>query len=339
MATVRSIVEKFKEMSPEAKIANMAMLDYIRVLASQTGIDISKWNIEKLFGSGEGFMLLADRKEVNKRFFEKLQKLDDKSDDDEAATPAFQGIDLLKQSFTAAFQRTQSSRKSQLMDTINNAEYYAKDLYRKIEGYISQAAEANRELSMLTQTSFDSAVQKLMDEIMGCVTDGVWVNPVVEGNFFYVNTPTNIVLTHKNKTAGVDITIDFGQLAAKIDLMNFNMYVIPYKNNIVADRYPQEGVTPRFYHPHVNQDSNICWGNARDTAFAHIKKFEIGKALKLLHSVLNIYNDGNPYVPMATYRDHAKKMSGRIAEALKHPDRRKKPADAVTVTVDDNAVT
>ena len=79
------------------------------------------------------------------------------------------------------------------------------------------------------------------------------------------------------------------------------MIVMPYENSICI---PMEGRDQAFYHPHVNTDGGICWGNAQDTASRAIVAGQLDKVMNLLKSLLTIYNGGNPYRSFEEFREH-----------------------------------
>jgi hypothetical protein len=123
------------------------------------------------------------------------------------------------------------------------------------------------------------------------------------------------MLHEVNKTANLDLHIDLGQLAVRIDVQNnLGFTVIPYKNNITVDGY---------FHPHVRPEGAICWGEASTAAMKNIANLELEKALRLLHSLLNSYNGASPYVQLGRFKVDGNKLT-RVADHLKHPDKRKK---------------
>jgi len=331
MATIKTIESSFDSMTEEQKKANLATLGYIKNLASMTNTDIHRWDVIKIFGANEGANLLADKKAINKIFFEKLEKLAEKKDVD---FPDVEQIPELTQALETSFMQGVESRKADLQYQIEQSFNSIDQRNRQIQDMMTQVATTQKQLSMLTLNP--QPILEIKREIQEVLKAGYWVNPVVHNGFFYLNTPSNIRLMYKNRAAGIDCEIDVGQLCVRINLANFYFDVIPYKNNIAYDP-PNHGRGHRFFHPHVNTNGAICWGNAGQTMQNHMKTFEIGKVLQLLYALLTTYNDGAPYVHLVALREHNKKYV-RVPPAMKHPDKIRAKGEASTEEAPDPTI-
>lgn len=318
MATVKTIESSFESMTEEQRKANLAAVGYIKSLASMTNTDIHRWDILKIFGSGEGANLLTDKKAINKIFFEKLEKLVDKKSEDIASLDS---IPELSAALENSFQATMDSRKSEIQYQINETMRNIESRNNQLVQLMTSLNELQKQHSLITLNP--EPLLEIKKEIQEVLKAGYWVNPVVHNGYLYFNTASNIRLTHKNRAAGIDCELDVGQLAVRIRLSDFYMDVIPYKNNIC---YDDGGRGHRLYHPHVNSNAQICWGNALQTMQNHMKTFQLGKILTLLYALLTSYNDAAPYIHLVNLRDRNKKFS-RIPANLKHPDKIKTKAE------------
>lgn len=308
MATINTIEKHFDEMTLEQRKANLTALNYIKMLASSTNTDIKRWDILHLFGSGDGANLQADKKSINKIFFAKLEKLADRKSDD------YVPIELpneLTQAIENGFRQNLEHRKKEIQHTINDQMRQFSSYNRHLNAIMAQVVELRKQIAQVDGSK--DPIAEIKRELQEILKEGIWVNPVIHDGHLYLNTNGNIVLTLKNEKANQDLTFDAGQFAVQISLGNFYMKVIPYKNNSRVNY-------DRFYHPHVDLDGDICWGNARESALASLELFQIGKALKLLYAVLSQYNDGNPYVHLSEFVSD-KRRYGRIPANLRHPDR------------------
>jgi len=306
--TVISTVEKNLKKSdlPEETLkANIKILNYIKLLASTTNSDISRWNISKLFGvEGSGSNFIADRKQINKIFFEYLKtKTDEREDIAETVGLPPEVFSIINSGLKSGIESKIKANKDGLERAISNFVNWSNDF----NNHISNISRYQKQIDILSGHNPTGDIQQ---DLVECLSEGCWVNPVVKDNFLYLNTSTNIILVHKIDSANVDISIDFGVLAVRIDLTNNEMMVLPYKKNISASRY---------FHPHVSTTGIVCWGTARDAAKDYLQLSQFGKALKLLYAVLTSYNDSNPYIRIASFKDA--KSYGSVSEALKHPDK------------------
>lgn len=322
-----TLKNKISEMTAEEKATNISILNYIKTIASSVNTDISKWNILKIFGKEEGsFNLISDKKEINKRFFEQYNKIKEESkeakkesskEDTQEAQDTILNNPVVME---AIVQNAKRSRSALITHYKNNAEYSLAEMQRLLNSanikqneYLSSMQKC-KELENVQDDV--SAYKKCFEKVQDLIKEKLWVNPVFEASTkcLYLNTNANIMLHEVNKAANLDLHVDLGQLAVKIDFTNgFKFTVIPYKNNIELNGY---------YHPHI-QHGSICWGEAQTMATKHIANLDLDKALRLLHALLNSYNPGSPYVRLAELKLNGKKY-GRTPEDLKHPDKRRK---------------
>ena len=314
MATVNTITVEFDSMTPEQKKANLQALSYIKQLASSTNSNINRWDILAMFSSGDGANLLADKKAINKIFFEKLEKIAEKTTGDIALVDDLPELsNALENGFQASIENQKRLIENE-MRTINESIIAS---HKTLEDRISKLVDTSKRLHFLAKNT--DPLGEIKKEINEVLRSGCWVNPVIVGNQLYLNTKVNLILTFKNLAAGYDIAQDFGQFSVRIDLNTFGMVVVPYKNNIHVIRL---GDQLGHYHPHVQHTGSICWGTGHDTMVKLIKDFKIGKALELLYAVLANYNDGNPYIHLADFRDRGKKVPTDIIPAsLRHPEK------------------
>jgi hypothetical protein len=237
----------------------------------------------------------------------------------EASRNAETGFDIpeLREAIEAKVESQIANRKRDLENAVKNALARIKTYQRRIREAFSDVSTARTELERLTG---NEPVDIVMQEIEEVLTEGCWINPVINDGYLYLNTKNHVVMTCKNSKANVDTTIDFGQLAVEIDLNSFCMSVIPYKNNLRYKKPGQDG--SGFFHPYICDDGEICWGNGSDQVDEWISELKIGSVLKLLYSLLmNYHEDTTPWCAIHFFRE-AKKY-GRCSEDLKHPDKKK----------------
>lgn len=326
-STAKEMKALIMAMTPEQKAANLSALNYVRTLASSANINISEWNILSIFGKEDGINLNTDKKSLNKLFFEKLEKVKQEAKEAALKPEVIQSqaleVEKIKKAFVEAAKRIRSAE----INTLKNNVYQHEDNMRRAQATLDQALKAyqdiNNKINALEQvTDVDTKYVQALAGVERVIAAGLWVNPVYEDGFLYLNTKSNVMLHEINKTAKLELHVDLGQLAVRINVAsNMHFDVIPYKNNLAVASY---------YHPHVRTEGQICWGEAQTAAMKHIANLDLEKALTLLHSLINSYNPGSPYMPLARFKTEGNKMS-RVSESIKHPEKKKKPEEAPIV--------
>lgn len=317
-------------MTLEQKAANLSALNYVKTLASSANVNISDWDINEIFGKEENRAhLLTEKKSLNKLFFEKLEKAKLEAKAEALKPEVIQNQALEVEKIKKAF--IEAAKRIRLVEITNfkNQVYQLEDNVRRAQQSLDQAMrsyqDTNNKINALEQvTDVDTKYIQALAGVEKVIAAGLWINPVYENGFLYLNTKTNVMLHETNKAAKLDLHVDLGQLAVRINVaasMHFD--VIPYKNNLAVSSY---------YHPHVRPEGAICWGEASTAAMKHIAALDLEKALTLLHSLVNSYNPGSPYMPLARFKAEGNKMT-RVAEGIKHPDKNKKIKEEEVVAV------
>lgn len=352
---IDSFMESFTD--SVQKNQNVASYNYIKNLAATSVTDISGWDIVKVFLSDDGKNLITDKKTINRLFFDHLSKVEEKTkkeikkleklkasmSESDARKEALKTdltpkekdlaqLALMSSTMSVTLLKIKSAEEESAQREVTYAMQNIASQYANLDSYHAQLGTAQRRLAAIKSNPNEvaEAVKARLNQI---VSKGLWVNPKFVNNQLFLNTPTNIILTQVNKTANINLSVDVGQLAVKIDFnRGFQMIVIPYKNNILYFKphpplmtntsYPM--VTP-FYHPHVNTGGGICWGNASATFIKMIANFELDKALVLLHALLHTYSETQPYVSLIDLSHSNKKLedadiASTYPNMIRHPD-------------------
>jgi hypothetical protein len=318
-SSTKEIKSLIASLTPEQKAVNISALTYIKTLASQSNVNIYDWNLLEIFTQEDGINLVSDKKLLNKRFFDHLAKIKSQPkpvvNTVQTQTSALE-VEVIKDAFVKAAKNVRNREIQSLKDQLWSQE----DAVRRSQQVLDESCRlyttTMTKIHALEQvTDVDVKYVNALKGIQKLVSEELWVNPVFENGYLYLNTNTNIMLHNVNKTANLDLHVDLGQLAVRININSgFNFEVIPYRNNLMVESH---------YHPHVRNDAHICWGEAQTVAYKNIANIELEKALRLLHNLLNSYNPGSPYKSLDRFKVDGTKLT-RVAEHLKHPDKRKK---------------
>jgi len=296
---------------------NKLTLDYIKHLASLTNAKINRWDINKSFGERNNeATLIEDRKLINQIFFNKIKKT--KAREKSTETTTLDKIPELEASIKKGIEASLKSRTEMLNAEILKHKMDIRNFDHQAEVATKSLVKAKLEMDEL---SSDSNVMNTITEELNKVLDGeYWVNPIVHEQKLYLNTKNDIIMSHKKKTAGIDIEINMGQFAVELNLVNFQMKVIPYRNNILP-------AYSDYYHPHISSDGIICWGNAKEQVRKWQQSLEVGKILNILYSLLFNYCDAQPYTTLCSYKSLESKKYKYSDRRLMHPERFNKAND------------
>jgi hypothetical protein len=308
MSTISKIVGTFSGLEAEKKAEQIKAVEYIQHIAASSSVNLDRWNISKLFDDGEeGPTIITDKSEINKIFFVEAEKRKEKNEKkkDKPETEASFSSDKIKEQISALVNSQVNNYRRNLETQIQNATQHITELTRQINNDIKIIGERRLALGSLDGESIESKIKEGFDKI---VAEGNWVNPVIEGDYIYFNTGADIIM----KYAPTESSVNFGKLAAKINLTNLSSTVIPYKKNRVSGTY---------YHPHVGFHGSICWGHAADQVASYQNELKVYEIMSLLYALLHTYCDEAPYTSIQSFeKAGAYRSDGR--SDMEHPDKR-----------------
>jgi len=284
---IRSGYKVFNRMSEEKRKAHILAVQYIELLATQTNTRMEPWNLLDVFGVGRGNEIVTDKKEINKRFFAKLEEIKTK-------TPA--------EAF-ALEQRIIEQMDTLTRETTNREIANIKrDRDAAITRAVSRLSALNADLE--NAHAFEVRIMALErrestvpQQIAQVVQENFWEFHQLNGPNLDLVTKSDIILTHKNPAASLDLRVNMGRFKVSINLQTFALKVFGHENNLDVSTY---------FHPHVYVTGDVCWGNAAGTIGEKLPKGELKDVLNILASVLSNYNDRNPYRPLAEFQAKAK---------------------------------
>ncbi len=89
----------------------------------------------------------------------------------------------------------------------------------------------------------------------------------------------------------VEFEVELGRLKLCLEVEDghFACRVRPYKGNVY------ETYDSRYYHPHVQEDGNPCFGDAEQAAIDAKANMDLPALLAIAHSILHNYSPQNPF--------------------------------------------
>lgn len=284
----------FSRMNDENRKNHIETVKYIRTLSNSVGINISTWNLFEVFGtSAGGNTLRTDRARINKIFWERFKAGDD--------TPPPEPVD--KESIVTNINTwiEQSGREfksnylQQLIQERDSALTYCNDYLNSYNSYLVEVIHKNKKIETFADNPPD-----IGGEITKVIDAGFFkFKSITKGVITF--TTDKIVNTDKRPSAGMDLTVELGSYTIEYNLGKATgrrrnrdsvLRVLPNEDNIFSGRY---------YHPHINPQGNICWGDGIDKAHQAILSHKISDAMTILAAVLTHYNPEDPYVTLYNF--------------------------------------
>ena len=256
---------------------------YIQTLSTSTSTDISKWNLQKIFGN------TTDRCEINKRFF--AQKL-------AVVTPRPKRKPL---SLKASKDLVQNLGLDKLKMA---AEVELKRKLKESENLASHQSKLHSEILALRKklrVSKDGDASILMQQVQETVKDGFWENPIFteDSRYLWFNAKNDAVVHNISKSVTKDNCVNFGKFAIRITLDGLKPEISFYKDNI--DNGSGD------IHPFVSLDERDngvvfpCYGNAYALQQKLRNNMELSKLLKLTVALLISYNSEYGYAQLEDF--------------------------------------
>lgn len=266
------------------RFANMARArdyEYIEQLANQTSTNIDTWDVEGLL---EG-VPEADRRAINKAFFAKM---------DTMAKAAVSIPDDVVEKLAQTNHIIEDAKKRRLDELQSNYGHYAqqaKNQYEQFERTIKAAWDCSKERMALEERP----PNYIADELKELLTQGFWgFNQYNPAGIVRLETKNDIVMTEVNEKAGINRRINLGKFLGELDVKRMKLRLLPYKDNIVLNS--------RRYHPYVDRDGEICWGNAATTASKMLTNGKVHSIYNLLSALLVTYDPtSTPWEHLAAF--------------------------------------
>ena len=262
-------------------------LGYIEHLSASTSTDISKWDIVRRF-SENGVEIETDKNKLNGIFFELMEKDKDASQAEETALAEEQAASVAEEAAAMADAVeviVVEKRKRILQRDIRRHDEHIVEYANSLQQQRAQRFEATVALDSI------SATGTLLKNIESLSANGFWVlekclSPNV--GIMYACTRGPVVMQYRGDT------INFGILRVKMDFVESRLQVLPCRQNVFRERY---------FHPHLSDSGEVCWGNAEGTVSLALARGDFATALELLQALLCTYNHESPYVSFEQFKE------------------------------------
>lgn len=129
------------------------------------------------------------------------------------------------------------------------------------------------------------------DKLLTIFKSGFW-NISSEGLVIVFTNKTDVKI--QRESIG---EVNLGKFQVQYDISSSSLRIIPYDNNIYVNG---------FFHPHVHESGDICWGSHSSIANTLATSLEIAELMQLVANLLVDYNPENPYMPLEVFANKTK---------------------------------
>lgn len=274
-------MQKFQKGTVKRQIE---IANYIKQVSAQAGVDLEDIDILKLFGGSRKNLLMTNKGRINKILFNYAQENKPKESSPEVALAnVVYRENLIK-------HHLEESRKTKLKRYKNNLSKANKDARTASSGYKQRLAERRQRKWQSEIEKLENAmdVNTVFEHLVNIARDKFWKFVEITDTHIIWITAKPIVLTEFNPRAGLSLKQNMGYYAARLNLSNCDVNILPHKNNCFAGG---------FYHPYVRpQKGGICLGNTYSFFKRVQKERDISGLMAVTASVISTYSSqGGPY--------------------------------------------
>lgn len=263
-----------------------AAFTYLLKVAHSANIRIDDWKLLKVFGDDSEPTMVTDKKEINKRMFEKIQAMP-------VPTTCF-GKDKLVLAKRDIISKTKGDLDDEILRKTRERDSFIEGASERYNAYLRNLRLATDRTTSLKALEILKASGELDDSVYNSIAsilnNDFWQYLFMDSSYIYFGTTKEVIQTEKNVAAGVDITVNMGLLVAKLNFDSGSISVQPGLGTLLVQNN---------YHTHVSSRGEICWGDASDRAADYITSKQYYELFCLLQTLLLTYSSANPYVSLA----------------------------------------
>lgn len=259
------------------------LVHYAISVANQMGVDIREWPLfETLTGTPNAESISTLRGDINRNLFEAIRKR--KGSDTEVMKAVELTSDLATQ-IMFALDAYKERETNAARDSLRAYQMQASNYLQSAQNQLAEARELKGHIQVLTGYSGKSSI----DQINEVLKKGFWTDPSYhkESKRLSFLTAKDVHISWVNSSAGVNYNVNMGRFRADLDLNRAEIRVHTHENNLTVDG---------TYHPHIDDNGRVCWGNARDMVARNLPAMKFEPVMEALAIILTHYNDESPYV-------------------------------------------
>ena len=267
--------------------------EYIDRLASITQTNITDWNLNEFINPGSANRYIhTEKQDINRIFYNMLAN---------RPKPEVKAGGLSAE----AVKDIKNLAKKMVNGDKNIIKASIRSYISRIESSALSINSCHKEIKLLNERLVNAEnrnTDSLLTELERVQSDG----------FFFFDTGYSdnaikfktqpITLNYVNQAQSVNCTRPMGTFEVVLNVLDFKRIKVKEdKNNLYTTR-EGTGLNPGYYHPHVSQSGNVCWGNGTTRASKLHSEGKFYEFMMLLKQVLNEYCHDNPYHSLPYFR-------------------------------------
>lgn len=270
------------------------ILKYIELLGTQTGTDVSEWEIAKFFKNKK---IIIDKGEINKIFFKEKSKISMFS---AVKKPKYVKAEILKD----LSRRVNIDYAIQIANAKLSVQTAAAQKAHQERGVLNIQREIEKRQKIveeLTEKANTTTLQDYKLQIKALLKTGkieLAENQPI-GGIRFITTPINKSLFHSGQARNMFVPLGQFFITVTNTDGSWRAAIDPAKNNINVRNY---------YHPHVS-GQGLCMGSA------HVMREEAQKKGNFFDYVMSHYNtladfddQGSPYIALYEFENEYKRL-------------------------------
>lgn len=275
----------------EFRDMQIAAVQYIESLASQTQTDVDGWGIDEVFGVDEGSRqwinqeIITGKNEINRRFFERKAIHDLAAAEGPAAF-----TEAIEKTMTDGFKRYRKDAQDNMRQEARDSRGIISDSVQSISVYMKKIVDIESALH------FFATGEKV--DIVGNLKAALAAVPFFGFEGFdrtaiRLFTAADIILEEKNPSANLHTRVNLGRFNVVLRVSGMQVQCFPRKGNVKAHGH---------HHPHLSQRGYVCWGDALGSIRQASAKGDITHILRTLANILTTYSRDNPHQPLYEFQ-------------------------------------
>lgn len=269
---------------------------YVMGIALDLGIPSNDPKLKKIISSAEG----KTQAEINKKIVT-LSKVTMKKRS-ELSEEQIKEINNIK----FVDKEAQLKELNRIFNTkINDARSYNEEFKNKLK-------EATQQSAKIMALNNSEAVNNI-EQINEIIANPFYEFEKVEnGALCFIAGP--VVINFEKRSAKVKYDINLGYFRVSIKPTISSVIVRTYKDNLLTSR--------NYYHPHVDTNGSVCWGNAFNAVKEMAATGDMLPAMSAIESLLKNYNEESPYDDISLFKeaqDQKEAMKGKVGDRFIDP--------------------
>ena len=254
---------------------------YIEKIAHQLEKDLTNVNLFDIFSNNNN-IILADEGQINTVLidFDRTKYFKEPETIREPVNMSEDDLIKIQSSFDEKFKERIILIEKQIATSIRNAENRMTQYHREL-----RQASDNRMLLKTIQIADSSEMKEHLHTIANdprFIFNGFSRTYTVDDTIEFI-IDQDIINTHVNRRAGLDIRVNLGQFKAQLVFgSGLELKVCQYNDNLWYDSY---------IHPHISSGGSICLGNMSDLYAEAIEKTDITSMFNIMMQIMLNYND------------------------------------------------